>query len=106
MKEIEGDEGAAENIDRIGFSRNGILTDEFLRPYPALFENAENHLAIIRALAKKWKGLSRKEIIDISRLPDGGSTTGVLEELLSSGFISQYFPFGKRKKETLYRLTD
>lgn len=106
LKEIEGGKSAAENIDQICFSRNGILTDEFLRLYPALFENAENHLAIIRALAKKWKGLSRKEIIDISRLPDGGSTTGVLEELLSSGFISQYFPFGKRKKEILYRLTD
>ena len=106
LKEIEGGKSAAENIDQICFSRNGILTDEFLRLYPALFENAENHLAVIRALAKKWKGLSRKEIIDISRLPDGGSTTGVLEELLSSGFISQYFPFGKRKKEILYRLTD
>ncbi len=57
-------------------------------------------------MAQKWKGLSRKEILDISKLPDGGSTTQVLQELEQSGFITPYFPFGKTKKEILYRLTD
>jgi uncharacterized protein len=42
----------------------------------------------------------------ISKLPDGGNTSLVLEELLQSGFITQYYPFGKTKKEMLYRLTD
>lgn len=30
----------------------------------------------------------------------------MLEELEQSGFISSYYPFGKRKKDMLYRLTD
>jgi AAA+ ATPase superfamily predicted ATPase len=30
----------------------------------------------------------------------------VLEELAQSGFIEAYYPFGKKKKEKLYRLTD
>jgi hypothetical protein len=29
-----------------------------------------------------------------------------LEELISSGFVSPYYPFGKAKKDMLYRLTD
>ena len=39
-------------------------------------------------------------------MQDGGRVSTLLEELESSGFISSYRPFGKRKKETLYRLTD
>jgi hypothetical protein len=30
----------------------------------------------------------------------------VLDELEQSGFITSYYPFGKKKKDTLYRLTD
>jgi uncharacterized protein len=91
LKEIEAGKSPAENIDKICFSKSGILTDEFLKLYPALFENADNHLAIIRALSQKWKGLSRKELLDISHLPDGGNTTLVIEELISSGFVTPYY---------------
>ena len=106
LKEVEAGKSPAENINKICFTKSGILTDEFLKLYPALFDNADNHLAIIRALSQKWKGLTRKELLDTSRLPDGGSTTLVIEELISSGFITMYYPFGKAKKEVLYRLTD
>jgi uncharacterized protein len=106
LKEIEAGKSPAENIDKICFSKSGILTDEFLKLYPALFENADNHLAIIRALSQKWKGLSRQELLDISRLPNGGNTSLAIEELISSGFVTPYYPFGKTKKDVLYRLTD
>jgi uncharacterized protein len=61
---------------------------------------------IVRALGDKRKGLTRKEIIEDIKLADGGSITRLLEELESSGFITSFFPFGKQKKEKLYRLTD
>jgi hypothetical protein len=61
---------------------------------------------IIRALAKKQKGLSRPEIITSTGLTNGGSLTRILNELEESGFISKYFPFGKKKKDLLFRLTD
>ena len=106
LKEVEAGKSPAESIDKACFSPSGILTDEFLRLYPALFDNAEQHLTVIRALGQKWKGLTRKELLDTSRLPDGGNTTLVVDELVSSGFVSIYYPFGKTKKEMLYRLTD
>ena len=106
LKEIENGKSPAQNINKICFMASGILKDEFLRLYPALFDNAEKHLAIIRALGQKWKGLTRKELLDISKLPDGGNTTLVVEELLQSGFITNYYPYGKAKKDMLYRLTD
>jgi uncharacterized protein len=106
LKEVEAGKSPAENIEKACFSKSGILTDEFLRLYPALFDNADKHLAVIRALGQKWKGLTREELIATGKLSNGGSTTVVLEELISSGFVSTYYPFGKAKKEMLYRLTD
>jgi uncharacterized protein len=106
LKEVEAGKSPAENIEKACFSKSGILTDEFLRLYPALFDNADKHLATIRALGQKWKGLTREELITSGKLSNGGNTTVVLEELIRSGFVSTYYPFGKTKKEMLYRLTD
>jgi hypothetical protein len=39
-------------------------------------------------------------------MPDGGGTSTIMDELLHSGFISVTQPFGKKKKEALYRLAD
>ncbi len=106
LKEIEPGKSVVQNIDDLCFSDTGLLKEEFLDLYPALFENSDNHIAVIRALAKKRQGMDRNEIIKTANLPNGGSVTKVLEELSQSGFISAYHPFGKKKKNSLYRLTD
>lgn len=106
LKEIEAGKSAAQNIDALCFSNTGLLRDEFSKLYPALFEHADNHIAVIRTLSQKWKGMSRMEIVAASKLPDGGGLSDVLEELVGSGFVSVYYPFGKKKKDMLYRLTD
>lgn len=106
LKEIESGKSAVQNIDTICFSNTGLLRDEFSKLYPALFEHSDNHIAVVRALAQKWKGMSRQEIATTARLPNGGGLSGVLEELVGSGFVGSYYPFGKKKKDTLYRLTD
>jgi len=106
LKEIEAGKSAAQNIDTVCFSNSGLLRDEFSKLYPALFEHADNHIAVIRALAQKWKGMGRAEIVAATKLPDGGGLTDVLAELTGSGFVSAYYPFGKKKRDMLYRLTD
>jgi len=107
LKEVKRGESIAQNIDRMCFDPStGILFDEFAQLYPALFDEAENHIAIVRALALRSLGLTRKEIIKITGITNGGGLTKTLEELQLSDFISEYSPFGKKKRETLYRLTD
>ncbi len=106
LKEVEGGQSAAQNIDRIFFSKSGLLREEFNLLYPALFENAEAHIKIIRILAEKWQGLNRKEIIEKGRFANGGTITKVIEELVHSGFITPFYTFGKKKKGIRYRLTD
>ena len=63
-------------------------------------------MRLLYALASTWKGLSRTEILSTAKLKDGGGITTILRELEQSGFISSYVPFNKKKKDTLYRLTD
>ncbi len=106
LKEIESGQSAVQNIDRICFSESGLLLDEFSLLYPALFENPDGHIEVITALSEKRKGLTRKEIIQHTNLTDGGRASEIIEELRSSGFISSYYTFGKKKQEIRYRLTD
>ena len=106
LKEIEAGKSAIQNINDICFSKKGILRDEFSRLYSALFANADNHIAVVRALGQSRQGLSRPDIIKIGQLSEGGNTSTVLEELEQSSFITSYYPFDKRKKEMIYRLTD
>jgi uncharacterized protein len=106
LKEIQKGESVAQIIDRICFEQDGILNDEFKQLYTSLFDEAESHIGVVRALATKWSGLTRSEIIQQTGLSNGGGLTKILEELSYSGFINEYSPFGRVKRESVFRLTD
>lgn len=106
LEAVKGNESAAQSIERICFSKDGLLRSEFENLYRALFKNSEKHISIVRVIATKSKGLTRKEIISLTKLPESGVTTKVLDELEKSGFIRKYLPFQKRKRDSLYQLID
>lgn len=97
---------AAQNINNLCFTENGLLNDEFNNLYASLFKYSNNHIAVVEALSKKTMGLTREEIIKLAKLPGGGGTSKVLDELEVSGFIRKYIPLGRRIKDSLYQLTD
>ena len=104
--EIKKGLSASQNIDQLCFEPNGFLVGEFNKLFKSLFAKAERHEAIVMALAKKSKGLTREEISAETKLPTGGSLTQLLEELEESGFIRKYSPFGKTERNSLYQLGD
>ncbi|CAM4170621.1 hypothetical protein SAMN06265348_105371 [Pedobacter westerhofensis] len=106
LKEIRPGDSATQNIDRLCFTKEGLLQDEFKNLYHSLFDTAQSHIDIVRALAKKGMGMSRTELIAACKLTSGGYATQVLDELTESGFITPYIPFGKTKTYLLYKLTD
>ena len=106
LKEVEAGKSATQNIDEICFSPSGLLNNEFSLLYPALFDNPEDHIKLIRLLASKRKGLSRKEIVTYGDFPNGGNTSRLIEDLIHSGFVSTYYAFGKKRRDVQYRLTD
>ncbi|MEN9303584.1 MAG: hypothetical protein RL264_2013 [Bacteroidota bacterium] len=106
LNEIKTGESALQSIERICFSKNGLLVNEFDNLYRALFKNSELHLKVVFALSNKSRGLTRKELLVACELSDGGAFTTILEELLWCNFITASVGFGKNKKDSLYRLTD
>jgi hypothetical protein len=106
LRAIERGLSAEQNIDNCCFSKDGILVNEFNNLYAALFNNPHKHIEVIRALSRKNKGLTRSEILMTSQLETGGAITIVLNDLEESGFIQKIYPFGKKEKDSLFRLVD
>ena len=106
LNEAQAGETVTQTIDRIFFGNDHFMQTEFHSLYAALFEGYQSHINIIRALSEKWQGLSRSELIKITKLSDGGGLSQILIELEASSFISKLLPIGKKQKDALYRLSD
>ncbi|WP_089814572.1 AAA family ATPase [Chitinophaga sp. YR627] len=106
LREIEAGLSAAQNIDRLCFTKDGILKSEFDNLYRSLFAEADKHIAVVKALNNTPAGLTRKEIIKTCGLSSGGRATLLLDELMESGFITNYIPYEKNVNDTIYKLSD
>ena len=106
LKEIQRGQSTAQIINELCFNKTGFLANEFDNLYRSLFGQHLVHVAIVRQLAQKTRGLSRTEIIEQIDLSSGGTISQILDELQHSGFISTYLPFGKNHKDMIYKLSD
>ena len=103
---MNADESVAQNIDRLVFSRTGELRLEFQNLYRSLFKQSAGHEAVIKALATKKIGLTRKEILDTTGLNNNKAFSIVLTELEQCGFTREYTPIGDTKRDILIQLVD
>ena len=106
LENIQVNRSIAQNIDRLFFTSGGLLNLEYYDLFRSLFSNPDKHIALVEALTQKAQGMTRKELLTAAKLPDGGTTTRILEELEHSGFIKRYLPFGKLKREAVFQLID
>ena len=106
LNQVQPGESAQQAIDRLLFAAAAPLEGEFQRLYASLFESADKHVAVVRALASKQLGLRRGELAKLAGISSSGTLTRVLEELELSGFVYRTVPFGKKRKDALYRLVD
>jgi uncharacterized protein len=106
LKEVKKGESIVQLVDRVCFTKDGLLIDEFKSLFMSLFSNYEIHTQIVRELAKKRIGLTRQEIIKSIKMSSGGTITQIIGELEESGFIMGYSSFEMNQKNTLYKLVD
>lgn len=106
LNQIRKGESVAQNIDRICFAEHGPLTNEFNEVFTSLFNNSKVHETIIRTLSKTKKGTTRAQLLTMCGLGSGGVFSKALHELIESGFVETYQPFGKKTKDSLYRPSD
>ena len=94
------------NIDELFFKKKGKLWDEFVHLYQTLFSNADSYIQIVEALSSKRMGLTRNEIVAATKLPNNGVLTRMLNNLSDSEFIRPYNFYGRKKRDTIYQLSD
>ena len=99
-------ESVAQNLDRIVFSRDGKLRNEFRDVFGSLFGESASYETIVRALASVKSGVPRDELLKSCGMIKGGNATRYLDDLESCGFIRKFTAFGKRKRDALYQLID
>ncbi len=96
----------AQNIDRLFFTSNAKLREEYDRLFSAVFTNPEDMKRIVELLSTKHAGFTRQEILQKTGIDDSGSATKMLKALEVSDFILKYVPFGTGKRNETYKLTD
>lgn len=106
LEQLSFETSAIQNIDSLLFDPVGELKNEFQNLYRALFDNYPAYEAVVKAIATKRKGLTRNEVIAITKIENGGGLSKILTELEECSFIESYIPYGKKTQNSLYQLTD
>lgn len=103
---FDGEYSLAQNVDKIVFSRNAKLKNEYDRLYQSVFVNPNIEKAIVAFLATRNAGFTRKEVSEKLGISDGGRLSRYLNALISSDFVVKYVPFGMGKREEHYKVVD
>ena len=99
-------ESLAQNVDRLIFSEDGELSDEFDELYASLFKRKDTYVKLVLLLADHQEGLSRDEIVRLAHVANNGRLSSRLEELEQCGFVQKYHVIGRPTGEVVYRLVD
>lgn len=103
---MDGELSLAQNIDRIFFSENAKLQDEYDRLFSSIFTNPDAVKRIVQFLYTRRSGYTRQEIIKKLGASDGGRLSKNLKALIVSDFVVKYVPYGEGKREAHYKLAD
>ena len=95
-----------QEVDRLIFSSDGELHDEFEMLYASLFKKPEPYIKVIELLAKKKMGMTRLELLEAGGFDDNGAFSEILNDLEWCGFIRSYTMMGYRTKSDIFQLID
>ena len=93
-------------VDALFYAKGAPLAREYDYLFASLFRYPEAYVAIVEALARRGRGMTRDEVALAAGLANSGTLTKRLSELESCGFIRRYRSYGKKAKGSLYQLID
>ena len=94
------------NIDRLFFAYGAPLANEFDFLFRSLFNESLIYKKVVVTLATKLKGLTRQELLSVIKIPNGGTLTRILDNLIKCDFVRKYIAIGKTERDAMYQLTD
>ena len=95
-----------QNLDRLFFSENAELAEEYGFLFRSLFKDAITYQRLVELLAKRAVGMRREEITQALGIQSGGKLSEALDNLINCDFIRRYNAFGATSTGALYQLTD
>ena len=96
----------SQNIDLLFFAQNAELKLEYDFLFRSLFKDSTLYKNTVELLSKKAKGMTRKEILSLLKIQEGGAFSDVLENLCNCDFVRKYSAFGKKERDVMYQLSD
>ncbi len=107
LADLEAGLSAAQLVEKLAFTKNGILLDEFKNLFASLFHHAEDYIQIIRAIASRRYGIGKNELLSmLGSSAMGGGGAKRLEELEETGFIMGFMPYQHKRRGICYRVVD
>ncbi len=106
LDQVRKGESDTQAIERLCFTTNGMLKNEFEFIFTSLFKDASKHELIISKIFALGRQATRENIVKATKIESSGDFSKKLMELEESGFISSYAPFGQNKSKKIYLLSD
>lgn len=95
-----------QNIDKLIFSEDGDLKNEYNNLVNSLFKKSSNYKKIIHVLCQKQMSQTRNEIADFTKIANGGGLTEKLEELKLCDIISEHTNLEQNISQKQYTISD
>ena len=103
---VEAGLSAEQNIQNLMFQKHSLMNDEYSVLFDSLFENADSYREIIEQIAQKREGIERRELDALPTITkSGGRLSQRLKDLVSTGFIEEFTPWGRARGE-YYKIVD
>ncbi len=106
LQEIDPNNSFVQNINKLLFTKGGVLVSEYERIFYSQFNEYRIYESIINKLIDFPKSLD--ELSMMLNMPSGGGLSRYLINLEKASFITSYIPFNKDLSSRLkkYKLTD
>lgn len=107
LSHIEKGLSAAQIIEKLAFTENGVLLEEFNNLFSSLFDHSEVYIQLIKTIANRRYGIGQRELLQtIGTSAMGSVGAKALRDLEETGFIMSFMPHYHKRQGIYYRLID
>lgn len=105
---LDGKQSLAQNIDRLFFGEDIRMRREYKRLFNTLYRNPDGYMAIVEALSRSRKGLTREELAKALNCNNNGHLGAKLQDLVHCDLVRKMIVREKKikLKDAIYQLSD
>lgn len=107
LSHIEKGLSATQIIEKLAFSKNCLLLEEFDNLFSSLFDKPDIYIKAIRIIADCRYGIGQEDLLhSLGKQMQGSGGIKILNNLEKSGFIMSFKPYLHKKRGVYYKIID